>query len=267
MLTDYRIYRLSGHEIFRFFLEAAGLCAVIVRVFYRSAAVFLLVLPAAAAAWCEFRRRGLLKKRRAELRNQFKEALLILSSNLAAGYSVENAFRAALPDLELLYGKEGMITCEFSWICGQLDNHFSAEELLRGFAGRSGIGEIRLFSDIFAIARRNRGGITEVIVQVVSVIRDAIEVKEELFTLTAEKQFEQRVMSLVPLFLVFFIDLTSPGYFDVMYRTAAGRAVMTAALLLYGGAMALSAHFLRTDYEREEEKVGENGGKPVEKGG
>lgn len=253
MLTDYRVYRLSRREILRFLGEAAVLNGILVRVFYRSFMLYLLLLPVFAAAWCEFRRRGLLKKRRAALRNQFKEALLILSSNLAAGYSVENAFRAALPDLETLYGKEGMITREFTWICGRLGNRFSAEELVAGFAGRSGVAEIRLFAGIFAISRRNRGGITAVIGHVVSVIRDAIEVKEELLTLTAEKQFEQRVMSVLPLFLVLFIDLTSPGYFAVMYETAAGRIVMTAALLLYAGAMALSARLLRTEYEKGED--------------
>ncbi len=253
MLTDYRVYRLSAREILRFCLEAAGLLFVIVRVFYRSVPAFFLLCPAAGAGWCEFRRRQLQKRRQSVLRGQFKEALLILSSNLAAGYSVENAFRAAVPDLESLYGKDGMIVKEFTYLAGQMENHFSAEEAISAFAARSGVREIRLFAEIFAVSRRSRGGITSVIGHVVAVIRDTIEGKEELWTLTAEKQFEQRVMSVIPLFLVLFIDLTSPGYFDVMYRTAAGRIVMTAALLTYAGAMILSSRILRTEYEKGEE--------------
>ena len=67
-----------------------------------------------------FKRRELCRRRKEELRLQFKEAIQIVASALAAGYSVENAFIASVRDLEEQYGKEGMITREFSYLASQL---------------------------------------------------------------------------------------------------------------------------------------------------
>ena len=52
-----------------------------------------------------FKRRELCRRRKEELRLQFKEAIQIVASALAAGYSVENAFIASVRDLEEQYGK------------------------------------------------------------------------------------------------------------------------------------------------------------------
>ena len=80
-----------------------------------------------------------------ELRLQFKEAIQIVASALAAGYSVENAFIASVRDLEEQYGKEGMITREFSYLASQLKMNRTVEALLSSFAKRSGLDEVENF--------------------------------------------------------------------------------------------------------------------------
>ena len=51
------------------------------------------------------------------------------------------------------------------------------------------------------------------------VIRDKMQVKEEIMTLTASRQFEQKIMNMIPFFMVPYVEGTSPGFFDQMYRT------------------------------------------------
>ena len=62
---------------------------------------------------------------------------------------------------------------------------------------------------------------------------DRSQVKEEIQTLTASKRFEQRIMNLIPVLMVLYIDWTSPGFFKVMYTTLLGRGLMTGGLLVY----------------------------------
>ena len=50
--------------------------------------------------------------------------------------------------------------------------------------------------------------------------------------------------SAIPLLIVFYIELTSPGFFDLLYGTAAGRVVMTVCLGIYLGACSLSKRIL-----------------------
>ena len=99
--------------------EGAMFCAATAYVFYRSFTAFLLFLPV-GFLYPLAKKKELALQRQEELRRQFKEAVLILSSSLGAGYSVENAFAGSLRELEELYGREGMITKEFSYIAHQL---------------------------------------------------------------------------------------------------------------------------------------------------
>ena len=84
----------------------------------------------------------------------------------------------------------------------------------------------------------------ELIGQTAGIIRDKIQVQEEIHTMTAAKVLEQQVMSAVPFLIVLYIDLTSPGFFDSMYETEAGRLVMTCCLGTYGAAVILAGRIL-----------------------
>ena len=221
-------------------------CAATAYVFYRSFTAFLLFLPV-SFLYPLAKKKELALQRQEELRRQFKEAVLILSSSLGAGYSVENAFAGSLRELEELYGREGMITKEFSYITHQLRMNRTVETLLAEFADRSGLEEIKNFSDIFAVSKRSRGELVSVVNHTVHVISDRLQVREEILTMTAEKQFEQKIMNLIPFFLVLYVDVSSPGFFDMMYQTGAGRGIMTGCLVLYAAAYALAGRILRIE--------------------
>ena len=245
-LCDYRTYHLSAAEWAKHFLTAAGAAGAAAYVFYRSLPVFIGFLPL-AALWPFYLRRRLGEQRRETLRLQFKEGILALASALESGYSVENAFAASLADIRDMYGEDGMITREFSYIVQQLRMNRTVESLLSGFAARSGVEEIENFAEIFAVSKRSRGGVGSVIAHVTRVISQKIEVREEIRNMTAEKQFEQRIMNMIPFFIVIYVDSTSPGFFDCMYTTVIGRIVMTACLGVYLVSLALAGHFLRIE--------------------
>lgn len=245
-LRDYRTYRLSAAEYFRYFLSAACAAAATAYVFYRSLPVFFVFLPV-AAVWPFLLRKRLGERRREKLRLQFKEGILALASALESGYSVENAFGASLADLRDMYGEDGMITEEFAYIVRQLGMNRTVESLLMNFAARSGVEEIEDFAEIFAVSKRSRGGVVSVITHVTHVIGGRIEVREEILNMTAEKQFEQRVMNMIPFFIVIYVDMTSPGFFGCMYTTAAGRIVMTVCLAVYIASLLMAERFLRIE--------------------
>lgn len=207
-------------------------CEAAAYIFYRNMAACVLFLPV-GMLYPIYRKRGLTKLRKEELRVQFKEAVLILASSLSAGYAIENAFAASIRELEEMYGKEGMITREFSYIAGQLLNNRPVELLLADFGRRSGIEEIQNFAEIFAVSKRSRGELASVVSHVVRVISDKIQVRSDIITLTAEKKLEQKIMNGMPFLIVLYIDFSSPGFFSQMYETIMGKIVMTACLSVY----------------------------------
>ncbi len=241
---DYRVYRLSLREWISYLLQGVGACALIAYVFYRSVPVFGMLLPLSFLRPL-FAAKTLGKARRDRLRLEFREGIEAIASALETGASLENAFSLAAEDMKEIYGEDGMIAGEFYRISRQLRMNRTVETLVEGFAERSGVEEIRSFAEILAISKRSQGGTAQIIAHVSGVISGRIRVKEEIENMTAEKRFEQKIMNLIPFGIVIYIDFTSPGFFQVMYTTVAGRVVMTVCLVVYAVSWMISDRILR----------------------
>jgi len=200
--------------------------------FYRSWVAFVVMLffyP----LFIKWQRKEFIRKRKWELTLEFREAVVMIASNLQAGNSVENAFQRTYSDLKGLFGENADITNEFRLIGRGLDNNLILEQLLLDFGERSQVEDICDFADIFAVAKRSGGNLREIITDTVDVISEKIEMKRTLRILITEKQFEQKIMSVIPFFILIYIGVTSPGYFDVLYHSLSGIGIMTACLGAY----------------------------------
>lgn len=240
---DYRVYRLSVREWLVYGAWGIGACGLAAYTFYRSMAVFLVLFPV-GACYPLYKRGDLRKERARQLELQFKEGIQVLSSFLSAGYSLENGLALSVKELEVLFGTKGMITEEFGILSAGVRMNRPAEILFMEFGQRSGLEDVDNFAQVLAAAKRSGGELVEIIRQTAGIIRDKVQVKEEIHTMTASKVFEQKIMNGIPFLIVLYIDLTSPGFFHVMYGTWMGRAVMTACLAVYGAAYILSKKIL-----------------------
>lgn len=227
-------------------LAGVGACGAVAYIFYRSMEVFLVILP--LSLLCPVCQKKVLAKRRKEtLGIQFKDGITLLASSLSAGYSVENALGASVKELKLVYGPESMMAGEFSYMAHQVSVNRTVESLFVEFADRSGLEDVRQFAETFAVAKRSGGELAAIMEHTASVMAGKMRVREEILNMTAEKRFEQRLMNFLPFLIILYIDLTSPGFFAVMYGTAAGRAVMTGCLAAYIGALFAAEWILKIE--------------------
>lgn len=240
---DYEVYRLSKKEWLLYGSQGIGYLALLDFVFYRSAALFAVLAPM-GICYPLILRKDLKRRRKEALKLQFKDAILSAASGLNAGYSVENAFAAAI-------GGNGPALWEgFYDIPGaapdprQDPDEPGFREALGDFARRSGLEDIQSFSEVFLAARKSGGELVRIIARTAEIIAEKIRIQEDIMTATAARRMEQRIMSAIPLLIVFYIELTSPGFFDLLYGTAAGRVVMTVCLGIYLGACSLSKRIL-----------------------
>lgn len=243
---DYRCYSLSLEEWLRYGLWGISVCGLAAYTFYRSLAAFLILLPF-GILFPLYKRKDLRKERIRRLGLQFKEAILVLASFLGAGYSLENGLAMSVKELEGLYGEEGMITQEFAILSAGVRMNRPPEQLLMELGARSGLEDVDNFAQVFAAARRSGGELVEIINYTAGVIRDKVQVQEEIHTMTASRVFEQKIMNGIPFLIILYIDLTSPGFFRVMYDTLMGRCVMSACLLVYGAALAMGKKVLEIE--------------------
>lgn len=179
------------------------------------------------------KKKELLKEQKRILNIQFKDGIMALSAALQAGYSIENGFKEALGDLQMLYGKDACIVKEFSAIVYKTSINLTAEQILDNLAERSGVEDVKNFSEVFRAAKRSGGRLPEIIKSTAEIISEKIEIKREIETVITGKSYEQKIMSKFPFFIILYIDITSPGFFKILYGNTAGVIIMTLCLGVY----------------------------------
>ncbi len=183
------------------------------------------------------------KERIEQLEKTFVEALTSIKSSLKAGYSMENALTESIKELKLYYGKEDILV-EFMHIQNQIRNNQSIEQSFNTFASRSHSEDILEFAHLFVVAKKSGGNMSKIIQNTADLIREKMEVKQEIKTIMSGKVFELKVMNLVPIGIIFYISISSPGFFEPLYHSVLGVIIMTSCLIVYGLAFLLGKKIL-----------------------
>ena len=231
-MTDYKVYRAKGKERTKRLLTGFLISSALAVLFYKSVVAVLLFSPF-AWIYLKYSEKGLMKKRKWEFNQQFKQGIMALSAALNAGYSIENAFLEATKDLSLMYEEDADIMQEFSWITKQIAMNKTVEECLAELAGRTGIEDVENFSEIFQTAKRTGGDIIKIIQQTGKNIGERIEIQREMETVIAQKKMEANIMSIVPLGIILYMWVASPGFLDPLYHNVFGCILMTVVLVVY----------------------------------
>lgn len=245
-LLDYAEYRFTFAQKLLYLLEGSLLVGLVGYFFYQSWIACVCLSPL-LFFFLKEKKRELAGKRRQELSVQFKDLVLSLSANQRAGYSIENAFRESYRDMEMLYGAKGLICVEIRYIMAGLENNVVLEKLLYSLGMRSHEPDIMQFADVFYIAKRSGGNMTDILAKTAAVIEQKIETDKEIQLMVSAKKMEQRIMNAVPFLIILYVSSTSRGFFDVLYHNPVGVAVMTVCLGFYGAAYRLSKRIVEIE--------------------
>lgn len=237
---------LPKAEDIPFVLQGVGIALLFGKLFYGSclAAVFLLPL---AVLWTGMQRKSHRKRKCRLVGIQFRDLIYSVLTSLKAGYSIENAFVGAKNDMILLHGKDSEIVRYLNKMIKGLKNNIPLEKLIFSMGKESENTDIQDFAAVFTVAKRSGGNMTEIIERTIGVISQKINVEKEIDVLVSAKRLEARIMYLVPFFIIFYISVTSPGFFDVLYHNTFGVVVMSICLAIYIVAFILSERIVDID--------------------
>ncbi len=238
-LPDYNEYRFQARDRALYLTEGILLIALAAYFFYRSWLACVVFLPG-LVLFMKRKKRELAKRKRQELSGEFKDLILSVAANQKAGYSIENAFRESYRDMAMLYGEKSVICTELRYILAGLDNNVVLEKLLYSLGARSGLPDVMQFADVFVIAKRNGGNMTDILAKTAAVIEQKTETDREIQLMISGKKTEQKIMNAVPFLIIFYVGTTSKGFFDVLYHNLIGVIVMTVCLGFYLAAYLLS---------------------------
>lgn len=229
---DYKKYKMNYREYLKYTFIISGVAGIFSYIFYKSVVAYIIFMT---PFYFYFKgiKRYLAEKRTQEFTMQFKEFCLSLSAQLMAGYSLENAIKETYRELSQIYGKKSYICSELSAILSKLKIGIVIEKCFEELAIRSDIEEINLFAEIIKIAKRSGGDMIGIVRNAGDSISQKLEVEREIRVIMNGRKYEQMVMNVVPLFIVVYVNITSPDMMKLMYETVMGRIIMTVCLVLY----------------------------------
>lgn len=226
------LQRTDKAELIKYYFCGFGKIFIVSMLFYKS--IIICFCISAIYGWLNIK--GEIKRNieqwKWNVNLEFKEMMLSVSAALSAGYSIENSIRESKKDIELLYGKQSLLLPEIEKMLLSVENSLPIEKAISEFASECDVEDIKCFSDIFCIAQRTGGNMVEIVKSTADKISSKIEVNREIKTMIAAKKMESRIMNVVPLLIIVYFWLTSPGFLDCLY-TMGGHIFMTILFLIY----------------------------------
>lgn len=244
---DYHIYRLDKKEICLLALASITLTLVLGLLFYDTylgIAISPIVFYGAKKPLETY----LAEKKRTVLRNQFRDVLYSFSSSFSAGLHIEEAMENAWNHIVDLYGRNSYMAVELFDMTKKIKTAGKCEEeLWQEFALRSGLEDIRDFASVFQATRASGGNLVAAVDRAASIIVDKINIENEMKALFAQKKTEGRIVGVMPILMLIFLRMSTPGYLAIMYTSIQGRVMMTLAGLGIGYSIFLTERITRVE--------------------
>lgn len=231
-LQSEKFVSVSVKEKILLYLKSLSVVLLVNYCFYQSITA-LLPLSILGFFFYRMEKKELLHRKKEDARQQFKEMLLLTVTGQKAGYSVENAFLKCYEDMANIYGADSSICQMLRELKTGLSNGCKASDLWKSIGDVIDIVEIREFATVFAIAKESGGNMTSAMERTAETIGNRAETQREIETLLSARRLEQKIMNVMPFFLILYISVTSPGYFDGLYHSLQGTVIMTFCLIIY----------------------------------
>mgnify|MGYP004513873787 CR=1 FL=1 len=240
---DYTEYHMNVREKFQIAAVSGGITILIAYLFYDSwkAGIYFPFICYIVRKQTKLAKK---RKRIQLLMKQFQDTMQAVCTAVAAGMSIENAWREAEKEIRMLYGEQADMALELGVMNQSAKLRIPLEQTLLDFARRSGIEDVMSFAEVFSFAKRGGANFVHMIENTTDHMRDKFETEEEIQILVASKKYEQKIMSIVPILILAYLKLTSGEYLDILYGNWFGILFMTGCLIMYGGALVLAGKIL-----------------------
>lgn len=236
---------LTFKEKILLFIKAFLVVCIVDYFFYREL-VMLFPLCLVGAGYYRTEKELLFIQKRGEARDQFKELMLLVSTGQKVGYSAENAFLSSYQDMRNLYGSKSSVCRMLKILQTGRENNIDFSVLWHQIGNQTQITEIQEFASVYEISGKRSGNMAAVMEKTAGIIIKKAETEKEIEVLLCARKLEQKIMNAMPFLIVFYINITSPGYFDGLYHCLGGKLIMTICLAVYITAYILSQKMIPT---------------------
>jgi tight adherence protein B len=181
-------------------------------------------------------------KRSARINDQVVEVVEIIASSLRAGFSFAQSLELAARE------QQEPIAGVLTRTVREIHLGISTEDALERLGTRTGDPDLGLVITAVLIQRRVGGNLAEVLQNIGQTIRDRVQVKGQIKTLTSQARLSGWIVGLLPVGLAGLLFLLSPAYIGVLVTEPMGRILLAIAGILEAIGFALVRKIAKVDY-------------------
>lgn len=204
-------------------MRAFGVGGTVSEIFLSLVGAFVLT-GMAVWLWVAGRRRKWAKT----LEEQIPLALDIVVRSLRAGHPVTSALQLVTEEMGDPIGSE------FGLIVDETTYGFELRDALSNFARRTGSEDAHFFAVSVAIQSETGGNLAEILNNLSGVVRSRITLGKRVKALASEGRMSALILSVLPIFLIGTISLTSPQFYTSKLSDPIFWPTVVVILVVYG---------------------------------
>ena len=117
-----------------------------------------LVVPV-SVFFLKWKKKQMIRERKRRLNYQFRDALNSMSVAVQAGYSVENAVKESLKEMQVFYSDDAAILRELEIMVRQIRVQVPVEQAVEELSERTKLPDVESFAGVFVTAKRSGGNL------------------------------------------------------------------------------------------------------------
>jgi len=167
----------------------------------------------------------LVSKNKRSFDDQLIDALMIMASSFRGGLSLIQAMEAVTDEMP------DPIRQEFMTVLGENKMGVNLDEALTHLFYRMPSSALQQMNTAILLARETGGNLPAIFQRIVNVIREQRRIMGQIETLTIQGKIQGVVMSLLPVGFFMIIYSSNPAFFEHMFQSTIGRAMMIYAVV------------------------------------
>jgi tight adherence protein B len=170
--------------------------------------------------------KGQANRRREKFCNQLPDAIDLMVAVLRSGHSVAQAVKAIAQEVPAPTGPE------FETVLHRMNLGQPLSEALSYSARRFRSYELDLMRKAVGIQAEVGGSLAELLDKTNVTLRDRLKLARQLKVITAQSRLSAKIVGLLPVVLVLFLNSLTPGYMQLLLSDEMGRMLFVIAIVL-----------------------------------
>lgn len=161
--------------------------------------------------------------RKKKFSNQLVDALMLLSSSLKAGMSLQQSLEVVVEEMPT------PVSQEFSLAVRQMQMGASLEDAMNALKARMRVDELDMMVTAVMVAKETGGNLPDIFTQVSNTIRERNKLIGRVNALCIQGKLQGWIMSVLPIVFGIVVYKASPHFFDIFLKDKFGRMLLAYA--------------------------------------